>query len=1459
MLDAKEGDMSNDQTLDLPEGMEEPLRRFKTCLSDLERAWKDVKKDIEQNDRAAPLERGKSQFTLAYALNSLFYMHLLLHGKDPEKHDVKQELSRIQKHFKAIDRAEHPEKYDDESDSNDRTQKSPTNTPDTNKLSGKKRKQGDGSASDKKKKKKKKKKGAKRAPSKKKYPSCRVQGGDCQPEPPFLTCNCLATGVATIDLSEQIAIKMDFPEKSEEDDMNGVESKGSAPRMRENDEGRDAETKCTENADLWRRRLDVGSVLDVLEPMSLKRRVWCPAKVVSINRGSGKVFVTFTDWTSKFDEWIDRASPRLKPHGTHVYLGPQTPLTVGQRIDVFDEHPCQRKHIPAIVIEEKRDSVKVHFEGYQSKFDEWISRESGRIRPFRHNRRPRSFESSGQTKSADRKPLAGISYNTSNNRIDDTSRNINTGNLNRTNSLDRQGRRALLSSDPRFRHFQEALRRLGLAIVKSRGDGNCLFRSIAHLVYGDDTRESADGEPAYKCVRHCAVQYMKSQRRHFEPFITGLRIRSNPNRTRKRRSANGVSGQDAESSGKTKRIDVITNECKRSDEDTEGVSFDEYVSEMSRDGTWGDDPEITAMCELYDRPAEIYVYDSTAGAKLMKTFHETRRRARVPLRLSYYGGGHYDAIVPVEMATPPSTLRTKPGAYERRRIEMVSAASLAASTSALSDEQQALRQVMELTRSEYERGTNVDLDIALERSLSVHMDATMRRSAEDEERRRIEEAKRVSLAGASENAIEDATASKFDADTASAMKASLAAASADSADDTEDAMLAAAIAASKESSSDSDDHQDRDNHHIDLSKKKLVSSKVANAIPNEVISCDLSENAIDSLDFWRMKKAERQLASLKRLNLSRNNISDLHVGCTSQYHHLRVLDLSYNFIDSIDNLSFAPGLERLNLSYNWISSVKGLEHLKRLRTLDIGDNLLETSSSLRTLTFNLKLRRLRLHGNPISKSSGYAFVVMNVLPQVLRVDTFARKKKRKKTRRKQTKSKRNISSSIESGKKPKRPKDFARSLRRDSSDAGIPRKGGKARVRTANGTLSSSSSSYASIHLSSSCATTPSSCRTSLTGKKSEITTPSTDLIVSRGRNLIDSEVLENEQDDRIVDFHRSTFDRTPKEHPIANRKQMTKSMNRRRKRALLSVAARRRLSIALQTKNGEDMLESLFREDADGTGLLPLNAVVCVVRECCEGMTDAESESIASLLLKAQKKRFPSRSGSSSRDQDVGVLIDYLYTLRQKLRAATYVGPQGQDLRVLFRRIDADHSDGLSRIEFSRALKRIVRLTDRELRVLWKIVDRNGDGRIDLSEFSRFVMEDGVGDLSMTSSSARRRRRLGNRSATRHMTVDPGDIPSPTSLDRDLQELGVLEKTRHHNEPKVMLSSHLAADEGSGSELDRETRDLEVLLERLILRKENALRSLRGDDGLYDDLDLRSKASVKSAQDEKRSSASSF
>jgi OTU domain-containing protein 5 len=51
---------------------------------------------------------------------------------------------------------------------------------------------------------------------------------------------------------------------------------------------------------------------------------------------------------------------------------------------------------------------------------------------------------------------------------------------------------------------------------------------------------------------------------------------------------------------------------------TDFETFEQYVNRKRRNGVWGDDVELQAMSEIYDRAIEIYAYSSQP----MRTFHE---------------------------------------------------------------------------------------------------------------------------------------------------------------------------------------------------------------------------------------------------------------------------------------------------------------------------------------------------------------------------------------------------------------------------------------------------------------------------------------------------------------------------------------------------------------------------------------------------------------------------------------------------------------------------------------------------------------------------------------------------------------------------------------------------------------------------------------------------------------------
>jgi OTU domain-containing protein 5 len=149
-------------------------------------------------------------------------------------------------------------------------------------------------------------------------------------------------------------------------------------------------------------------------------------------------------------------------------------------------------------------------------------------------------------------------------------------------------------------------------------------------------------------------------------------------------------------------------------------SFDEYIRIKRRNGVWGDDPEIQAMCEIYNRPANIWSFDATHGARRLRTFHEGSVDPTPPIQLSYYGGGHYDSII-----SPTSFEGTIINAREAGQVEglalerTLSGSGVAMRRATEGGEDEALRLALENSRRCFDAAivNNDDLEHALNASL----------------------------------------------------------------------------------------------------------------------------------------------------------------------------------------------------------------------------------------------------------------------------------------------------------------------------------------------------------------------------------------------------------------------------------------------------------------------------------------------------------------------------------------------------------------------------------------------------------------------------------------------------------------------------------------------------------------------------------------------------------------------
>lgn len=136
--------------------------------------------------------------------------------------------------------------------------------------------------------------------------------------------------------------------------------------------------------------------------------------------------------------------------------------------------------------------------------------------------------------------------------------------------------------------FKKALKTQGLEEVEQEGDGNCLFRAISLQVYGQSDNHDE--------VRKQCMDFMAKNEEHYSNFVV--------------------------------------------DEDT---TFQDYITRKRSNGVHGNNPEIQAMSELFNRPVEVYTPDNRA--KPINIFHAEYKTSDPPIRLAYHDGNHYNAVI----------------------------------------------------------------------------------------------------------------------------------------------------------------------------------------------------------------------------------------------------------------------------------------------------------------------------------------------------------------------------------------------------------------------------------------------------------------------------------------------------------------------------------------------------------------------------------------------------------------------------------------------------------------------------------------------------------------------------------------------------------------------------------------------------------------------------------------------
>jgi OTU domain-containing protein 5 len=142
--------------------------------------------------------------------------------------------------------------------------------------------------------------------------------------------------------------------------------------------------------------------------------------------------------------------------------------------------------------------------------------------------------------------------------------------------------RPKLTREEEFVQLSASLKEKGLQIKFMKEDGNCLFRAVADQLFGD--------QEMHDIVRDKCLNYMVAERDHFSQFV-----------------------------------------CE---------DFGEYIRRKRVDKCFGNNPEIQAISELYNRPIEIY-----SATEPLNIFQGDYVKDNYPIRMSYHEGNHYNSVI----------------------------------------------------------------------------------------------------------------------------------------------------------------------------------------------------------------------------------------------------------------------------------------------------------------------------------------------------------------------------------------------------------------------------------------------------------------------------------------------------------------------------------------------------------------------------------------------------------------------------------------------------------------------------------------------------------------------------------------------------------------------------------------------------------------------------------------------
>ncbi|KIY03794.1 uncharacterized protein Z520_00485 [Fonsecaea multimorphosa CBS 102226] len=167
------------------------------------------------------------------------------------------------------------------------------------------------------------------------------------------------------------------------------------------------------------------------------------------------------------------------------------------------------------------------------------------------------------------------------------------------------------------------LDKMGMYQKQIAGDGNCLFASLSDQLYGTPANHPE--------IRASVVDHMRTYRPLFEHYVH----KDDVQQRRTLRSATLASRQEPED------------------------AFEEYLSLMSRSGTYGGEPELVAFCQVFDQDVTVHlprIKNFDRDSILYTNEHRGDPATVLPLHICYGGDevtrAHYDSARSRDGSTP---------------------------------------------------------------------------------------------------------------------------------------------------------------------------------------------------------------------------------------------------------------------------------------------------------------------------------------------------------------------------------------------------------------------------------------------------------------------------------------------------------------------------------------------------------------------------------------------------------------------------------------------------------------------------------------------------------------------------------------------------------------------------------------------------------------------------------------